>query len=279
MPTSRTKTSVTLLLLFVLIIPIVQIGVVSGSRGSSPGVGNQLPKPPSRPPSSPRPSIPPKPSQPIARPNPPPVINQPTARPPISAPTARPTFSLPSFSVSFTRSIGTSFSLGFSSWTGISFTRTYETSYTIAPTFTYVTSTTNWYGWGDYWHPGMGFYHYGYNYSPTTGSFTLGQTLYDQYGRACLYYDYFEFNAPTGLNVKAQVWTTGPSISYIIVPVSILSQFQNPASCSAIGYFGQAQTIGSTSTIINWTSPQDGQYAIIFFSTTPYGNTLYFVPQ
>jgi hypothetical protein len=212
-------------------------------------------------------------SKPSVRPNPPGTINLPTARPSIAQPTARPTFS-----VSFTRSLATSFSFASTAWTGISFTRTIQTSFTVIPTFTLTTT------YPQYWYPGMGFWHYGTGYSASTGAFTLGQTLYDQNNNPCLYYSYFEFNAPAGLSITAQVWTTGSPVHVIVLPMMVISQFESPSSCSELGQravnlLSQIQSFGSTPYTLTWTAPQDGQYAIVFFSKTPYGNTVYFLPQ
>jgi len=250
-----------------MVMPIIQLEVVSGNKINAPGKpSNNLPRP--SPPSSPKPTI---------RPNPPATFNLPTARPTFAQPTARPTIS-----VSFTRSLATSFSFATTAWTGISFTRTIQTSYTINPTFT---TTTN-YGptYPQYWYPGMGFWHYGTGYIPSTGSFTLGQTLYDQNNNPCLYYTYFQFDAPAGLSITAQVWTTGSPIHVIIIPMTVISQLESPSSCSSLGQnyvnlLSQIQTIGSTPYTLSWTAPQTGQYAIVFFSRTPYGNTVYFLPQ
>jgi len=193
-----------------------------------------------------------RPSQP---PNPPrPTINLPTIQPTIGLPTARPTIS-----ASFSRTIATSFS------------RTIQTSFTFSPTLTWTTTT-------NYWYSGMVFIHYGAGYSASTGSFTLGQALYDQNNSPCLYYDYFEFNAPGGLTIQARLWTTGTPIHYIVVPMAVVSLFQS-SGCNALGALTQANTIGSTSYLYSWTAPQNGQYAIIFYSTTPYTDPIYFLPQ
>ena len=262
--TSKTKVSVILLLLCGMIMPIMQVGLVTGNySGGKGGGGNSNP---------PRPS---PPSNPPSRP----TVNQPTARPTIAQPTARPTFTAkptftagaPTFSASFTRSIATSFS--------ISITRTVQTSYTFAPTFTQTTTINYGSAYTSYWYPAMGFVHYGAGYSSSTGSFTLGQTLYNQNDNPCLYYDYFEFNAPGGLTISARLWTTGPPISYIVVPMAVVSLLQTPGSCSAVGALAQANTIGSTPYLYSWTAPQNGQYAVIFYSTTPYTAPIYFLPQ
>jgi hypothetical protein len=246
--------------------PIMQVGVVTGHLDIGGNVGNI--------------TTPPRPSNPPQRPS----INQPTARPTIAQPTARPTLSN-----SFTRSIATSFSFATPAFTGSitrsftgSITRTVQTTYTFNPTFTQTTTINYGSAYTNYWYPAMGFIHYGAGYSSTTGSFTLGQTLYDQNNNPCLYYDYFEFNAPAGLTISARLWTTGPPLNYIVAPMAVVSLLQSPGSCSAVGSLGQlwgSTTIGSTPYLYSWTAPQNGQYAAIFYSTTPYTAPIYFLPQ
>ena len=297
---SKRQALVTLLLLCAAITPMIQVAVANGqdftatlieNRGD--GGGNR-PSPPPRtggggPPG--RGSGPPRPNPPaISLPTAPgPTISRPTAGPSFTG--SRPSFTAsftpsfsrsftPSVSFSFTRSLFTSFSFDTSAWTGITFTRTYETSYTFNPTFTYTyATTTNWYGWGGYWYPGMGWYQQPVYYNPSTGSFTLDRTLYDQNQNPCLYYDYFVFDAPAGLSATAQVWTSGAQVSYMIVPSSVLSLLTSPNGCSTLGSLGQGQSFGSTPTLLSWTAPQSNQYAIIFYSTTLNGNTVYFIPQ
>ena len=271
--TAKTKASIILFLLCGIMLPMLQAGVVVGGGRSGGGgtIGGGRPTLPSRTGGG---SGPP-------RPNPPAITgSRPSFTPSFTrsfTPSVTRSFT-PSVSLSFTRSLFTSFSFDTQSWTGITFTRTYETSYTFSPTFTYAT-TTNWYGWGGYWYPGMGWYQQPVYYNPSTGSFTLGQTLYDQNGNACLYYDYFEFDAPAGLSVTAQVWTSGAPVSYVIVPSSVLSLLTSSNGCSTLGSLGQGKSFGSTPTLLSWTAPQNNQYAIIFYSTTINGNTVYFIPQ
>jgi hypothetical protein len=128
----------------------------------------------------------------------------------------------------------------------------------------------------------MPFIHYGYGYSASTGSFTLGQTLYGPNNTPCLYYDYFQFNALAGMTIQARLWTTGPPIHYIVVPMSVVSLLQsngNGNGCGAIGYLPQTNTISSTPYLYSWTAPQPGQYAVIFWSTSPYTAPIYLLPQ
>jgi hypothetical protein len=252
---SKTTAWVILLLVCGMVMPIIQVGLVAGARGG--GNGGDIPRP----------------TSPPQRPS----INQPTARPTIAQPTARPTFS-----ASFTRTAATSFSFSRTiqtSVTSFSFTRTVQTSYTFSPTFTQTTTINYGSSYTNYWYPSMGFIHYGAGYSASTGSFTLGQTLYGPNNNPCLYYDYFQFNAPAGLTISARLWTTGPPINYVVVPMTAVSLLQSPSSCSAIGALNQANTIGSTPYVYSWTAPQNGQYAIIFYSTSPYTAPIYFLPQ
>jgi len=195
-----------------------------------------------------------------------PTVNMPTSRPTFNQPTARPTFSFtqpPAFSsISFSRTVP--------SFTG-SFTRTVvtATSYTFNPTFTIATSTAYYPPYG-----GWGFIQYPPNYNPSVGSFTLTQTLAGQNGVPCLYYSAFQFDASAGQQFQARIWTTGQSISYVIVPASLLTALQQANTC---GYgLGQSQAFSSQISL-NWTAPQTGQYAIIFYSATPYSGPVYFV--
>jgi len=221
-----------------------------------------------------------------------PSFNQPTSRPTISQPTARPTFS-PSFTrtstPSFTRTGTPSFSFtrtaqtSFTNSPTFSFTRTTQTSFTFSPTFTFTQTTMTSYGttytfYPGYWYPGMPFVHYGYGYSASTGSFTLGQTIYGPNNSPCLYYDYFEFNAIAGMTIQARLWTTGPPINYIVVPAALISLFQGGNGCSALGALTQTNTIGSTPYVYSWTAPQNGQYVVLFYATTPYTAPIYFLP-
>ena len=248
-----------------MILPIIQVGVVIG-RGNGNGGGGEI-NPPNR-------SLPANMPTNVQRP----TINQPTSRPTIAQPTAMPTFTRSAFtSFSFTRTAQTSYTSS-PSFTRTQITRTFttQTSYTFNPTFTQ-TYTTN-YNYPGYWYPGMPFIHYGTGWSPSTGSFTLGQTLYGPNNTPCLYYTYFQFNAPAGMMIQAQLWTTGLPIQYIVVPMSAVSLFQTNG-CNYLNALSHGNTIGSTPYIYTWTAPQAGEYAIIFYSTTPYSNTVYFIPQ
>ena len=189
-----------------------------------------------------------------------PTFNQPT----VNLPTARPTVA-----VSFTRSIGTSFSFAQSSWTGISITRTVATSYTFNPTFTITTG----YNYPTYGAGGFIFSQYPPNYNSNVGSFTLDQSLSTPAGAPCVYYADFEFNAYAGQSLQAKLWTQGPSINYIIVPLSVFQSLQQ-AGCSHAG--GNQQSFNSQISL-NWTATQTGQYAIIFYSYVPYTGPVYFL--
>jgi len=276
---SKFKLSIILLLLCASVMPLT----VSGGRGSGGGGNGGGVRPPSggggrpgggggRPPSG---GGTPKPSQPIARPNyptmGPPGINQPTARPPVA------TFTRPiqTGGISFTRSIVTSFSFSRSSWTGISITRTIVTSYTFNPTFTW-TTTSSWPSYIGGYYNGYynGFIQYPPSYDTQVGAFTLDQTLNNQNGVACLYYTYFTFNAYAGQQLRAQVWTQGQPINYVIIPTSMGSILKQNG-CS--GALGQSQSFSSQTTV-DWTAAQAGQYAIVFYSTVPYNGPVYFQP-
>jgi hypothetical protein len=249
---SKSKASLILLLLCAALMPLTvyQVGTVNGRNGGGgggigggiggiTGGGGQRP-----------------------------TFNQPT----VNLPTAPATFSRPALtSVSFTRSIATSYSFAASSWTGISITRTIATSYTFNPTFT----TTTGYNYPTYGAGGFVLIQYPPNYNSNVGSFTLDQTLTTQEGVPCVYYADFEFNAYAGQSMQAQLWTQGASINYIIVPSSLLPNLQQ-AGCSH-GSANQQQTFNSKISL-NWTAPQTGEYAIIFYSWVPYTGPVYFLP-
>jgi len=115
-------------------------------------------------------------------------------------------------------------------------------------------------------------------YSNQTGSFILGRQLtYDAgYGEVCVMYDYFIFTAHAGTVLRGQVQTgsLGRVVFYVILnsPYQLYS-FQN-SNCG-IGNWGQVQGFNSPSTL-NWTSPEDGQYALVFISNGFYGGTVNF---
>jgi len=206
-------------------------------------------------------------SLPTAGPGGGPTIALPTAGGPIVSFTRPPSFS-------YTRSIATSFSFSRSVWTGISITRTYLTSYTFNPTFTYTTPGSyppGYYGW-DYW----GFVQYPPNYNTNVGSFTLDQTLNNQNDIPCVYYTYFAFNANAGQQFQARIWTNGQPIDYVILPTSVLTSLQQ-AGCGYSSSSGMGQAFSSQITL-NWTAAQSGQYAVVFYSKTPYSGPVYFMP-
>lgn len=289
--TSKMKVTVTLLLLCALILPITEVVIGQRSRPNPPP---PRPNPPSVAPN------PPRPQPPINQPpSQPPVVNQPTVRPPIPQPTAqipimqptiqqptiRPTVSLPT--MSFTRSFDTSFSFTRSLPTSFSFTRSSDTSFSFSRSFSFTFTTTTywndwWYTQGGYWYPGMGFFSYAPDYNYNTGSFTLDRVLTDQDGRACLYYEYFQFDAPEGLSANAKVWSDGQQVVYLILPQSVLTNYEKPETCGAnkpkiIDDILQAQQFGSTPISMDWTSPADDQYVIVFISRD--NGSVYFVPQ
>jgi len=194
-----------------------------------------------------------------------PTVNEPTDRPTANVPTERPT---ESFSRSFdTGSITRSFASSFDTSRWTSFSRTIVT--TTNPTFSWtITLNYNWPTWGSFI-----FNQYPPDYNPTAGSFTLNQVLKNQNGAPCLYYASFTFNANAGQQLQAQVWTQGAPISYVIVPSGMLNALQQ-SGCN-YGNFGQAQTF-SSQVSVNWTAPQNGEVAIIFYSTTTYTGPVYF---
>ena len=266
---SQTRAWLLVLLLCGIILPLIQVGVASAQKGGggnkggggAGGGGN-------------RGGGSPGPSRPIVTGRPSgPSISRPTAGPTMSS---RPSMtSRPTLTGSFTRTA--------------SFTRTgsfTRSSFTFSPTFTFTSYTygptyTTWYPgyYPGYWYPGMTFGYYPTGYSSSTGSFTLGQTLYGPNNTPCLYYDYFEFNAVAGMTIQARLWTTGPPVNYIVLPASMISVMQGGNGCTVIGYLTQTNTIGSTPYVYSWTAPESGQYVVLFYATTPYTAPIYFMPQ
>jgi len=284
----KSKISFVLLMLCASIMPLTvyQIGTVNGR---SPG--------------SDLPTI----SPPTARP----TVNLPTVRPTINQPTAQPTFSFtrqsvqtsfsitrnivtsftppPISSISFTRSVATSFtqpaftSISFSristslslstvQWTGMSFTRSTVTSI-VNPTVSWTITTVN-----NYQTYGGLTFQYPSSYNYNVGSFTLDRTLIGPNGVPCTYYAYFEFNAYAGQQLQAQVWTTGATVSYIVVPQNLVPILQQMGCGYAqSGPRSQAHSFNSQVTL-SWTAPETGPYVIIFYSLTPYSGPIYFVP-
>jgi len=221
-----------------------------------------------------------------------------TVRSTFSQPTSGFTFSQPPAltSISITRSVATSFtpappsstsstsivtsftqpavtSISFIHTTITSFTRIVVTS-TFSPTFSSTTTAVNNY----YTYDGFTFVQYPPDYNYNVGSFTLDQTLFGQNGVPCTYYAYFEFNAYAGQQLLARVWTPGATISYIIVPQSLVPTLQHMGCGYArLGPRSQAHSFNSQVTL-NWTAPKTTQYVIIFYSLTPYSGPVYFLP-
>jgi len=271
MHASKTKVSFILLLMCAALMPLTlyPMWTVNGDRNGGGGGGNGRGGG-----GTGVPNI----NMPTARPNinQPPNGNQFTARPSVNLPTA--SFTMPSVMTgfSFSRTIATSFSFSQSAWTGISFTRTVVTSYTFNPTFTVATTTAYPLGGGGYY--GWSFVQYPQNYNSNVGSFTLDQTLNGENDLPCAYYTYFEFNANGGQQFQARLWTPGATINYVVVPESLLTTLQQMGcGYASSGTHNQVQSFNSQ-IILNWTAPQTGQYAIIFYSLTPYSGPVYFLP-
>ena len=273
MRASKTKVSFILLLMCAALMPltIYPVWTVNGDRSGGGGGGGGNGRGGG---GTGVPNI----NMPTARPNinQPPNGNQFTARPSVNLPTA--SFTMPGAMTgfSFSRTIATSFSFSQSVWTGISFTRTVLTSYTFNPTFTVATTTAYPLGGGGYY--GWSFVQYPQNYNSNAGSFTLDQTLNGENDLPCAYYTYFEFNANSGQQFQARLWTPGATINYVVVPESLLSTLQQMGcSYASSGTHNQVQSFNSQ-IVLNWSAPQTGQYAIIFYSLTPYSGPVYFLP-
>jgi hypothetical protein len=253
---SKSKIAVVLLLLcssLLSLLPIVvsQVGIERGNGGGSGGDNVQPPTA--------------RPVQPTGRPV------QPTARPSFTgvAPT-RTGFT----QTGITRTGFTSFTLP-STLTSRTFSPTFTlttvTSRTFSPTFTMTTNG----GYTSTVYGGINFVYLPPGYSYSVGSFTLSQTLYNQNNVPCLYYTYFEFNAYAGQTVAGRVWTSGSPLNYVIVPSNVIPALQS-VGCNLMSR-GQVQTFSSVQQV-SWVASQSGEYAIIFYSTSPYSGQVYFQP-
>jgi hypothetical protein len=115
-------------------------------------------------------------------------------------------------------------------------------------------------------------------YNPQTGAFTLGEQAYmgGNMGRLCIAYDYFQFNVTSGQVVHGQLNSPGQNIYYAILTSSQYRTFDsNAQNCIMMLGSAQAQVFNSQTTL-NWTAPEAGQYALVFFTQTYYTGPVYF---
>ena len=113
------------------------------------------------------------------------------------------------------------------------------------------------------------------NYNPQTGAFSLGETAYDgMYGRLCLAYDYFVFNADGGHAVSWNVNSPGQVVYYVIIDASQLAYFDANAQNCYLNIPGPLQYFNSQTTL-TWTPPASGQYGLIFFTRVFYAGPIY----
>jgi len=125
---------------------------------------------------------------------------------------------------------------------------------------------------------GLTFTHTPTGYDTQTGAFTLGVQAYGEgfYDKLCIAYDYFQFNVTSGQGVDGQANSRGQVISYVFLTSSQFRTFDGGAQNCYIT-FGSAQVQSfSSPTTLNWTSPEAGQYALVFFTRTFYPGPVYF---
>jgi hypothetical protein len=113
-------------------------------------------------------------------------------------------------------------------------------------------------------------------YNSQTGAFTLGEQAYGgYYGRLCLAYDYFQLNVTSG-QVHGQLNSPGQTIYYAILPANQYPSFNvNAQNCYLTLGSAQLQSFNSP-TPLNWTAPDAGQYALVFFTRIYYTGPVYF---
>ena len=112
-------------------------------------------------------------------------------------------------------------------------------------------------------------------YNNQTGAFKLGGQLTNDAGNGgvCVMFDYFIFNAQAGQALQGSLLVTGSGrpIDYLVLnSPSQLYSFQN-SNCG-IGNWGQVEPAST----VNWTAPEDGQYALMFITNGYYGDTVFF---
>jgi hypothetical protein len=115
-------------------------------------------------------------------------------------------------------------------------------------------------------------------YNNETGAFTLGEQLTCDAGNGavCVMYDYFIFNAQAGQVLHGHLQTTGtarPVYFAVLNSPYQLYSFQN-SNCG-IGNWGPMQKVSAAS-MLNWTAPKNGQYALLFMTNGFYSGTVYF---
>jgi len=113
------------------------------------------------------------------------------------------------------------------------------------------------------------------NYNPQTGAFTLNvQGVFPRgfISPICISYDYFIFNATGGQAVSWQVNSPGQLIQYVIMSANQYRSFDASAQNCVINL--SSQEFNSKATL-DWTAPETGQYALVFFTRSFYAGPVY----
>lgn len=120
-----------------------------------------------------------------------------------------------------------------------------------------------------------------FGYNPQSGAFTLDQQAYwagPSYFRSglCIAYEYFQFNVTSGQVVDGQLNSPGQNIFYVFFTPRQFQTFDDNAQNCYIT-FGSAQVQSFNSpTTLNWTTPEAGQYTLVFYTRTFYPGPVYF---
>jgi len=118
------------------------------------------------------------------------------------------------------------------------------------------------------------------DYNSQTGAFTLGEQAYGMVrreqvgGRLCLSYDYFAFNAAEGQALNGRLGSPGQVISYVILNTTQFHTFYMNVDYCYLTLPSAPVTFRSETTL-NWTSPESGQYALVFYTVTFYEGPVY----
>ena len=113
------------------------------------------------------------------------------------------------------------------------------------------------------------------NYNPQTGAFTLGEQAYSPlYGTLCLAYDFFVFNGVGGQAVHWQVKSPGQVIYYVIIDASNIRWLDADAQNCYLNIPAPLQYFNGQTTL-TWTPPQNGQFALVFFTRIYYSGPIF----
>ncbi len=123
-----------------------------------------------------------------------------------------------------------------------------------------------------------------YQYDYQTGRFVIWQTE-DTSGSgggdySCLYFEYFLFNATGSQVIRGhyELLMTGRSIYFLILNLDQFRRFSQ--SYCLYGWDGAAELhVYAPAYDLDWSVPQTGEYAFVFFTTIFYGGYIQFKTQ